>query len=310
MITTAGRPIAGILQLVLSTWVLSGLDASGKWIMGLGVSLLVLSTVRYVVHCLLVLAFVLPARGPGILHSNQPRWQILRAAFMLGSTLSMFTTLHYLPQAQATAINFLAPLLVLALAPWLLGEPSRLSRWIAAVAGFAGVLIIVRPGAGLDFTGTLFGLLTAALITGQYISNRLVARDNPLTTLLWSGAIGSLALLGTLPFALPAALPALAALGPAGWLVLFGTGVWGALGHWLQIRAYHNAPASLLSPFLYLQIISATTLGWLIWNQFPDRFSWLGIAVIAFSGLAVSFVEWRRSARKQATEKLRHVNIS
>ncbi|WP_345797013.1 DMT family transporter [Castellaniella sp. MT123] len=298
MITTTGRPIAGILQLVLSTWVLSGLDASGKWIMGLGVSLLVLSAVRYIVHCLLVLAFVLPARGPGILRSHRPGRQVLRATFMLGSTLSMFTALHHLPQAQATSINFLAPLLVLALAPWLLGEPARLSRWVAAIAGFIGVLIVIRPGAGLDLTGTLFGLLTATLITGQYISNRLLAQDDPLTTLLWSGAVGSLVLLVGLPFALPDALPALAALGPTGWAILLGTGVWGALGHWLQIRAYHNASASVLSPFLYLQIISATALGWLIWGQFPDQFTWLGIAIIAFSGLTISYVEWRQRGRR------------
>lgn len=293
---TNSKPLAGILQLVLSTWVLSGLDASGKWVMGLGVSLLVLSAVRYMVHSLLVLAFVLPARGPGILRSARPGRQLLRAGFMLGSTLSMFTTLHYLPQAQSTAINFLAPLLVLALAPWLLGEPSRLSRWLAAIAGFIGVLIIVRPGAGLDFVGTLFGLLTAILISGQYICNRLVAEDDPLTTLLWSGLVGSLVLLATLPFALPAALPVLMTLSLVDFAVLVGTGVWGALGHWLQIRAYQNASASLLSPFLYLQIISASVLGWLIWGQFPDLWSWLGIACIVCSGLGISYLEWHRRA--------------
>jgi drug/metabolite transporter (DMT)-like permease len=291
--TGATRPIAGILLLIFSTWALSGLDASGKWSMGVGVSLLVLCWARYVGHFLLALALVLPAKGPRVLRSVNMRNQILRGSFMLASTLTSFTTLSHLPQAQATAINFLAPLLVLALAPWLLGEAPRLSRWIAAGTGFAGVLVVVRPGSGLDPVGTVFGLITACLMAGQYITTRRVAVDNPLTTLIWSGAVGSVALTAILPFALPAAQPILSALSAVDWLVLLSTGFWGALGHLLQIQAYRNAPASMLAPFLYTQILSATALGWLVWGQFPDAITWLGIAVICASGIVIAMVEWR-----------------
>src|SRR3546814_40689 len=248
---------------ILSAWALSGLDASGKWGMGAGVSLLMLCWVRYVVHLLLVLALVLPAKGPRVLRSLRTRNQVLRGVCMLAATLSFFTTLSYLPQAEATAINFLAPLLVLALAPWLLGEPPKLSRWVAAGVGFAGVLIIIRPGSGLDPVGTVFGLITACLFAAQYLVTRRVAIDDPLTTLVWSGAVGSVILTLALPFFLPAALPVLKTLTPAHWLVLVGTGFWGALGHLMQIQAYRNAPASMLAPFAYLQIVSAATLGWL-----------------------------------------------
>ncbi len=288
------RPLAGITALVLSAWALSALDASGKWVMGAGVSLLMLCWVRYVVHLLLVLGLVLPTRGLSVLRSVKPGAQIVRGAVMLLATLSFFTTLHYLPQAEATAINFLAPLIVLAVAPWVLKEPARLSRWIAAGVGFAGVMLIIRPGAGLDPVGTLFGLLTACLFAGQFIATRRVALDGPFTTLVWSGAVGSICLTVALPFVLPDALPFLSSLGPGHWVVLVSTGFWGAAGHLLQIQAYRNAPASMLAPFVYLQIISAAALGWLIWGQFPDALTWLGIAVICASGITIGVVEWRR----------------
>ncbi|NYT82728.1 DMT family transporter [Alcaligenaceae bacterium] len=293
-----GRPFVGIGVLVLSSWALSGLDASGKWVMGAGVSLVVLCWVRYVVHLLLVLGLVLPARGAKVLRTKRPGAQITRGGVMLLATLSFFTTLRYLPQAEATAINFLAPLIMLAVAPWLLKEPARLSRWVAAGVGFLGVLIIIRPDAGLHPLGTLCGLLTACLFATQFIATRRLAAEDPFTTLLWSGAVGSLLLTVALPFVWPTIQPMLAALDAWQWVVLVSTGFWGALGHLLQIQAYRYAPASMLAPFLYLQIVSAATLGWLIWGQFPDPLTWLGIAVICASGVTIALVEWR--SRKPA----------
>ena len=288
------RPIAGIITLICSTWALSGLDASGKWVMGAGVSLWVLCWVRYGVHLLLVLSLVLPTRGTKVLRSVRPKAQLMRGGVMLLATLFFFKTLSYLPQAEATAINFLAPLIVLALAPWLLKEPPRISRWVAAAVGFVGVLIIIRPGAGLDPVGVLWGLLTACTFAGQFMATRRVAVDDPMTTLVWSGAVGTVILSATMPVLLPQALPALRELEPLHWLVLFSTGVLGAFGHLLQIQAYRFAPASLLAPFVYIQIVAAASLGWLIWGQFPDMFSWLGIAVICGSGASLAAWEWRR----------------
>lgn len=285
------------MVLVLSTWALSTLDASGKWIMAGGVSLWVMSWVRYVVHLVLVLALVLPSRGPGVFRSVRPRDQGLRGALMLLATLSFFTTLQYLPQAEATAINFLAPLIMLALAPWVLKEPARVSRWVAAVVGFLGVLIIIRPSSGLHPVGVLFGLLTACLFASQFIVTRRVAVDDPFTTLIWSGAIGTLCLSVLMPVVLPAALPILKALSAWQWLVLISTGFWGGLGHLLQIQAYRMAPASMLAPFVYLQIISAAALGWLVWGAFPDGLTWLGIAIVCASGVTIGWIEWHRRGR-------------
>ncbi|CAB3742238.1 Predicted permease, DMT superfamily [Achromobacter denitrificans] len=290
----ARGPMVGVLLLVLSMWTLSCLDASGKWVMNEGVPLLVLSWFRYAVHLLLVLALVLPARGLRILRSNKPREQILRGGSMFLATLMFFTTLSYIPQAEATAINFLAPLLVLSVAPWVLKEPARLSRFIAAGVAFVGVLIVIRPGGGLHPLGTIFGLITACCFAVQFIATRRVAGDDPFTSLIWSGAVGTLFLTLALPFILPPALPVLRALSLTDWALLISTGITGGLGHLFQIAAYRRAPASTLAPFVYLQIISATSVGWLVWGHFPDALTWLGIAIICASGICIGVVEWRR----------------
>ncbi len=293
-------PMMGVLLLVLSMWTLSCLDASGKWVMNAGVPLLVLSWFRYAVHLALVLALVLPARGLGVFRSKKPREQILRGGSMFLATLMFFTTLSYIPQAEATAINFLAPLLVLSAAPWVLKEPARLSRFVAAGIAFIGVIIVIRPGGGLDPVGTVFGLLTACCFAVQFIATRRVAGDDPFTSLIWSGAVGTLCLTLSLPFILPPALPVLKALAPLDWVVLISTGITGGLGHLFQIAAYRRAPASTLAPFVYLQIISATSVGWLVWGHFPDPLTWLGIAIICASGIGIGLIEWRRSRTQAA----------
>src|SRR5690606_5948533 len=153
-------------------------------------------------------------RGTAVLRSVRPGAQLMRGGVMLLATLCFFKTLSYLPQAEATAINFLAPLIVLSLAPWLLKEPARTSRWVAAAVGFIGVLIIIRPGGGLHPMGVMWGLATALTFAVQFMATRRVAVDDPMTTLIWSGAVGSVVLSIAMPFLLPQALPVLSSLSP------------------------------------------------------------------------------------------------
>lgn len=289
------RPFVGIAVLILSTWALSSLDAGGKWLMQFGLSLVVLSWVRYLIHAVLVLSFTLPSRGLSIFKAKQVKFQILRGVLVLSATMTFFTALSYLPQAEATAINFLAPLLVLCLAPFFLKEPSRLHRWVAALCGFIGVLIIVRPSSGLQPLGVMFGLITAGIFSLQFMVTRKLAEDDAMTTLLWTGLVGTALSTVLLFFYFDDLVRIIVTYGWADWLILASTGVFGTLGHWLQIKAYQNAPASLLAPFVYLQIVAATVLGWLIWRQFPDTLSWLGIAIVCASGVIVSIVEWRNN---------------
>jgi drug/metabolite transporter (DMT)-like permease len=295
------NPIVGVMILLLSLSVLSVLDGSGKWILSIGVPLLIVAWFRYVVHFVLILALILSRRELHLFKSVALRFQVLRGIIILFTSLSFFTTLSYLPQAQATTMVFLAPFIMLALAPWLLGEQRRVSRWIAAALGFIGVMIVIRPGSGLDPVGVMFGLLTAALMALQHLITRKVAVDHALTTVMWSGLIGAVALSAFLPvLASLSATTWFDTLGdlPAwGWFVLLSLGVTGGVGHLLQIQAYRLAPASVLAPFMYTQIISATTIGWLIWGDFPDTISWFGIGIICASGAGIAWFEWH-SARK------------
>lgn len=303
--TRQQNAMGGIAILLLSLTVLSLLDASGKWILSVGVSLLVVAWFRYIIHFVLIFLLVLSRRQLWLFKSVVLRYQILRGAVILFGTLSFFTTLTYLPQAQATTMLFLAPLIMLALAPWVLGEARRLSRWVAATLGFIGVLIVVRPAAGLPLTGVLFGLLTACLMAMQHLITRKVAVDHPLTTILWSGLIGAVATSVTLAtvvwFDASKFTQTLAPLSFLNWLILVSVGLTGALGHLLQIQAYRLAAASLLAPFMYLQIIVASSLGWLIWGDFPDKVSWIGIGLICASGAGIAWYEWHTSKRATQT---------
>ncbi|OFV49309.1 DMT family transporter [Oligella sp. HMSC09E12] len=299
--STTARPLVGIALVILSTWALSSLDAGGKWLMQYGLPLVVLSWVRYLIHAVLVLMFTLPSRGLSIFKSKRLGFQIIRGTAVLTATMTFFSALRYLPQAEATAINFLAPLLVLCLAPFVLKEPPRLYRWVAALCGFIGVMVIVRPGSGLHPLGVMFGLMTAGIFSLQFIVTRQLAEDDSMTTLLWTGLIGTAISSVLVLFYVDELVSIIGAYHYLDWLVLLSTGIFGTLGHWIQIKAYQHAPASLLAPFVYLQIVGAATIAWLIWRQFPDAMSWLGILIVCASGVSASLIEWRHN---QATKRL------
>ncbi len=286
---------------MLSMLALTGLDATGKWVMATGVPLLFFCWIRYIIHFFLVLAIATPSLGMTVFKTQQPTLQLIRAVVMLVATLTFFTTLSHLHQAEATALISIAPLLLLLVAPWLLRERSYPSRWIAAAFGLVGIIVVTRPGAGLPWMGILFGLVTACLFTGQQLVSRMLARDNALTTSLLGGAFGAVTLTLAMPFVLPQAWPVISALSWHMWGLIFLGGVFGGMGQLLQIQSYRFAPASMLAPFLYLQITFAATFGWLIWSHMPDGITWIGIGIICASGVINSVVEWRRSQLARAS---------
>ena len=280
------QPGAGIVLHIAGLWMLSVLDASGKLLAGAGVSVLLLSWVRYTVHVALMTVLVLPARGATLWSTRSLARQLLRAVLMLGTTVLFFTTLRYAPLAEATAMNFIAPLLVMAAGPRLLGERRRPHRTLGVVAGFAGMLLVVRPGGALSGPGVVLGLATAMCFACFQVATRRVAHDDPLTSNYYGGLVGAGLLTLALPFAPP--LPALAA---EQWLLLLSTGASGFVGHWLQTAAYRRAPATLLAPFSYFQIVSAVTLGWLLFGQLPDALTGAGMTIICAAGAGVALYE-------------------
>ena len=291
---------SGILLHIAGLWLLSVLDASGKSLVLAGVPVLMVAWARYAVHTALMTAVVLPSRGKAIFHTQSLPRQLVRGLLMITTTVLFFSVLARLPLAEATAINFMAPLFLMAMAPWLLHEAHRLHRWLGVLAGFVGMLVVVRPGAQLDPLGVALGLATALAFAFFQIATRRVAHDDPLTTNYYGGLFGTIALTFALPWFWQTPQ-----LNIWQWLLLISTGVTGFLGHWLQIAAFRKSPATLLAPFSYLQIAAAAALGWLVFDQLPGKTTAVGIGMICLAGLGVALTEarmaWRRSREVRET---------
>ncbi len=282
--------LAGIGLLIAGVWTLSLLDCAGKTLALMGFSIVLISWVRYFGHCVVLAAVFGPRHHGRLLRVSAPGLQVLRGLIMLATTVLFFSSLKRLPLAEATAINFCTPLFVVALAPLVLGETSRGSRWLGVALGFCGMLIVVRPGGQLDTLGVCIGLINALCNASyQLLTRKLATRDEPLAMLFWSGAVGFLVSSCAVPWFWPSQ-----PLSELQWAIFVSTGLTGALGHYLVILAFRRAPAATLSPFMYIQIASATALGALVFGQRPDALSALGIAIICGGGLFVAFTEQRR----------------
>ncbi|OGB20661.1 MAG: multidrug DMT transporter permease [Burkholderiales bacterium RIFCSPLOWO2_02_FULL_57_36] len=298
-VSPRARILLGVAFLVSALWTLTLLDTAGKLLALAGYHVVFIAWARYTLNTLLMTVTIAPLyrrrTGKSILKSTQPRLQIIRAVILLSSTLIFFSVLKIVPLAEGTAMNFCAPLIVLAVSPWLLGERSRPARWIAVAVGFTGMLIVIRPGGAIVPLGVALGILSAATFAALAIMNRkLNQRDDPLVTLFYGGLIGMLGSSALVPFFWSSHVPDLRE-----GLILASTGVTSTLGHFLLNSAYKHAEASLLTPFVYLQVVSATLMGWIVFGQLPDRMTFIGIAIICTSGMAIAYVEHRRFHRLQ-----------
>lgn len=270
----------GAALLVAGLFVLSVLDISGKWLQQAGATLAVVCLFRYAVHALLLSAYAWQTRRQRTWKTGSPLTQLTRGVMMVLSTLFYFKALATVPLAEATAINFTAPLLTMLLAPYLLAEQSRLSRWISVGFALFGVLIILRPGASVGGSGALLSLLTVLCFSMYQITTKRVAHEDPIVTNLWAGWVGTIMMLAVMPWLWQT--PDLTVIG---WAVLASTGLTGMIGHLFQVHAYKHAPANALAPYSYFQIISATAMGWLVFRQLPDALSYGGVAIIIAAGL-------------------------
>ena len=243
---------------------------------------------RYVFHFLL-LALVLGPRLPRTMHSQRLGLQCLRSLLMLGATGLFFTALSFIPLANATAIMFVAPIMVTALAMPLLGERVGPYRWLGVVVGFLGALIIIRPGTETMNPAAILALGAAGCFALYQIATRhLSATEAPMTTLAYTALIGVLATSALVPFVwLPPA--------PMHWLAMVGLGLLGGVGHFALIKAFQFAPASTVTPFGYTNLIWAVLFGYLIFGDLPDGWTVSGALVIASSGLYIVHRERLRS---------------
>ena len=290
MIGRSAHPLRHALPLFLVAGLcLSSLDATAKYLVR-DHSLWVVVWARYAGQMVVVTPFAWHRAGPGFWRTGKPGLQLLRSLFLVLATLGFWGGLRYLPLAEASSITFLAPTFVVLLSWPLLHERAPRARQIASTVGFIGILILLRPGSAVMHPAVVL-LLAAALANALYqlLTRRLLDEKLP-TTLFYSASVGTVVLTLGLPFATD--VPRLMAIGIAPLVLL---GVLAGIGHWCMTHAYLLAPASLLTPFPYLQILWATAFGYLMFGQHPDRLSALGMAIVVASGVALALWERRRT---------------
>ena len=281
-----------ILLFLLAGLCLSSLDATAKYLVR-DHTLFLVVWARYAGQMLVVTPFAWQRGGPRFWRTQRLGIQLLRSAFLLVATFCFFGGLRYLPLAEASAIVFLTPVLVVVLSGPLLGERPDRTRWIAVITGFVGIMILVRPGSAIFHPAALL-LVVAAICNALFLLiTRKLVDESAYTTLFYSALVGTVGLSLALPWEIGDST--------AGWheaLMLMLLGLLAGLGHWFVIGAYRLAPASLLTPLAYLQILWATSYGYLIFGQLPDRWSALGMAIVVGSGLWLALQERTRAARQ------------
>lgn len=233
----------------------------------------------------LPLVLIFAWRGLGIARSFHPKLQILRGAAIYICTAMFVQGLSLLDLADCTALAYVSPFMVVLLSIWLLKEKVDWQRWLAVSMGFLGVLIVLRPGTGVFGAAALWPLSEAVLWALALVITRMMPRDGALTTLIWTSLIQLL--LAALFVPLVWRIPDLAD-AP----IFLATGLGNLLGQLLLIAAFQRAPASMLAPFSTIQIIFAALVGWLVFQTFPDFWTWVGTAAILAGGL---LVWWRET---------------
>lgn len=293
----AGRTATetGMLMMTVAMLLLPCIDAVAKSLAGI-VPPAEIALARFLVQTLVLLPLVLkagPFRSLAVFGVNAAR-----GALIMMATLFFFWALQYLPLAEAIAIFFVEPLILTLLSPLLLKEPVGWRRLLAVFIGFGGALLIIRP----TFQDTGWPALLplgAALCFAFYLvlTRRLATGMDPVLMQFQAGlggaATATLLLLagwwsGWLPNVILPVAPDTRSI-----LLLVLLGLIATGGHILVVHAFRRASASILAPFQYLEIISATLLGYLVFGDFPDATTWIGIAIIVGSGLFVFYRERR-----------------
>ncbi|MCW5729871.1 MAG: DMT family transporter [Alphaproteobacteria bacterium] len=283
--------LRGIFLMMLAVALFAMLDTVVKYL-GQHYPVPGLVFARYGVHLLVMLILLAPRRGLGLLRTSRPGIQILRSLLLLGASFFFFTALQYLPLAEAAAIGFVTPFLVTAFSVPLLGEKVGIRRWSAVAAGFLGVLVIIRPGAEAFTVGAVFPLLMALCYSiYQILTRKISAHEDAIVSLFFTALVGTLVMSAVLPFAW--VTPATAWHGA----LVVATGCLGAFGHFALIKALAHAPASVLAPFSYSQLLWVTLFGFLVFGDLPDGIAVLGMAIIIASGLYIASRE--AQARRQ-----------
>lgn len=304
--STADTPFRGMAIMAACMLLLPGMDAIAKVlaIQG-GMAPAQVTFYRFLFQFLCCLPLLLVIAGSSAFRPKRPGMNLLRGALHAAASLMFFTAVKYMPLADVFAIYFVEPFMLTAMSAFFLGEKVGWRRWAAIVIGFGGALVVIQPSWEIFGWTALLPVACAFLFSLYLFMNRAIGQsDSPLVMQTWAGAGGTLFMgatllvgnaIGHIDFSpsLPQGEIEL------GLLVLLGS-MSGFL-HLFVVRAFRMASLSLLAPFQYFEIISATVLGYVLFGDFPNPGKWVGIAIIVASGL---FIIWREQVRSKE-DKLR-----
>ncbi len=273
------------------------LDAMAKYLAA-HMDPLQVAGMRFVSAFIIALMFSNPFTRRGLLKSGQPTLQILRGLMLVSTTILNFLSFRYLQLDEALAILFSTPFLVAIAAGPLLGEWVGWRRWTAIVVGFIGVLVVIRPGMGGGMQwAALFSVGAAIFYAAYSITTRMVSRtDSSETTLFYGNLVAVCVMAPLLPFVWKGPLSLL------DFGLLVAVGALGSFGHYLMIAAHRRAPASVLSPFMYTQLVWATTLGLLVFGDIPTQWTMVGATIVVASGLYLLYRERKVTGRVAPVE--------
>jgi drug/metabolite transporter (DMT)-like permease len=276
------KPEASTLQgigfAILAIACFATLDTTTRHISA-GFSVLVALWFRYAIQAVITTAVFWPGRGRQLLRTQHPRFQLARGSLLFACSILAFFSLKYMPVGEFTAISMLSPLVITLLAARMLNETIRPLRWVLVAGGFAGTMVIIRPGSHhFDWPVVLPLILVATNSAFQILTSKMTKLEDPITMHFYTGWIGTALATCMLPFAWE--MPQ----DPIVWLQLLLMGLLASIGHFFLIMAYGRAPAATLTPYMYTQIGFAVLAGWLVFDHLPDQWTFAGMGLVALCG--------------------------
>lgn len=277
--------LIGIGLMCLTVLFFACLDTTAKYL-GTMMDPMLVAWSRYTSAFVLTLFVSNPITHPGLVRTRRPWLQLLRGVLLVASTVLNFFALRWLQLDEALSIIFTFPLIVAIASGPILGEWLGWRRWTAICVGFGGVLLITRPGYGGFNPGTLLSVASVICYGLYAVLTRVASRvDSNQTSLFFNNAVGALVLLPVIPFVWQM---------PQSWTIaalMVGTGVLGSVGHFCLIAGHKLAPAAVLSPFIYTQLIWVVILGYLVFDHVPTALTLAGATIVIGSGLYLLYRE-------------------
>ena len=271
--------LRGVFYMCLGVALIAVQEALAKY---LGESLPMLQVIgaRYIGHLFLMIIILMPTNGWSVLKAKRPAVQIGRSVLLLIDTGLFFFSLTLIGLAEATAIFFSVPILVVLLSIPFLGERVGWRRLLAVLIGFVGMLVIIRPGTGVVGIGAMLTFGAAICASLFNIITRKLADEDPLpVTMFYTALVGASIVIFSLPFVWESPL------GWQQWAGLAAIGLFGGAAHCAMIASHAFAPASAVAPFMYSQIFWAIGFGYLLFDALPDEYTILGGIIVVVSGI-------------------------